>query len=148
MSITIFDKEYDINISELYLIYNHLTVLPDSIGNLVNLKQLYLYNNKLTSLPLSILKIKEKLFINETSYEINNLSMESKILIFKKLNVPLTNLPILLKEIWLLDNIVNFNIKLPFDCKIKKFSLSNSNKNDFNKKLIYDSLFYTGLGHF
>ena len=56
-------------------------------------------NNKLSSLPKKIIQIKNSLNINETCYEINNLDIECKILIFSELNINITNLPIDLKEI-------------------------------------------------
>ena len=59
--------------------------------------------------------------INETSYEIDNLDIECKILIFGELNVKISNLPINLEELWLNKQIINHNIKLPFGCKIINF---------------------------
>ena len=74
--------------------------LPDEIGNLINIQYLV---------------------IDETSYEINNLDIECKILIFGKLNIKIMNLPINLKEIWLRKNIKNHDIKLPLNCEIGYF---------------------------
>ncbi len=88
-----------VNLSNLIIENNKLTNLPAEIVNLVNLEYLFLKNNQFRSLPVEILKIKEKILINETSYEINNLSLDTEILIFRKLKSELTNLPITLKEI-------------------------------------------------
>ena len=50
--------------------------------------------------------------INETSYEINNLDIECKFLIFSShLNVKISNLPINLNEIWLNKRIKKDDIK-------------------------------------
>jgi hypothetical protein len=64
-----------------------------------------LQHNHLTSLPVEILKIKNSIKINETSYEINNLDNENEI----------TNLPINTKEI------EKVNKKLPFGCIFQYF---------------------------
>jgi hypothetical protein len=74
-------------------------------------------NNQLSSLPVEILKIKKCIYINETSYDINNFDLQNEILIFSELNKEITNLPINMKEIWLKKGI-NVNIKLPFGCII------------------------------
>jgi Leucine-rich repeat (LRR) protein len=96
--------------------------LPAEIGELVNLEYLYLNNNSLRSLPAEILKIKNKIIINETSYDINNINMENEILIFSKLQIKLSNLPINTKEIWLnKKKIINYEIKTPFNCVINFF---------------------------
>ena len=50
MSVTILNKEYDINIELLDLQGNKLSSLPAEIANLINLQGLHLYNNKLNSL--------------------------------------------------------------------------------------------------
>ena len=145
MSITILGRNYDIktttkldlsnknlssipaeignlvNLKKLTLYKNKLSRLPAEIGNLVNLQQLYLYYNKLTSLPIEILNIKKSLIIDETSYEINNLSLDTEILIFSNLSIELTNLPITLKEIWLKKGIDDKLIKIPFGCEIKYY---------------------------
>jgi Leucine-rich repeat (LRR) protein len=108
-----------INLQHLYLDNNQLSSLPSEIGNLIKLQELWLQNNQLSSLPIEILKIKNCIFINETSYDINNLDLQNEILIFSELNEEITNLPINIKEIWLnkkYNNIVN--IKLPFECII------------------------------
>ena len=72
-------------------------------------------------MPTEILNIKQNININETSYEINNLDAECKILIFSGLNINMSNLPINIKEIWLNYKIENPYIKLPFGCEIKKY---------------------------
>ena len=61
------------------------------------------------------------LIIDETSYEINNLNIETEMLIFSDLNIKLTNLPINLKEIWLSIYSRIPHIKLPLGCKIKHY---------------------------
>jgi Leucine-rich repeat (LRR) protein len=95
--------------------------LPDSIGNLINLRELYLYNNEFLSLPTSILKIKQALIINDTSYQINNLNAETKILIFSELKNKLLNLPTSLTEIWIKKGNPDIEHKLPFDCELKYY---------------------------
>ena len=123
MSVTILNKEYDINLQILHLNSNKLSSLPAKIGNLINLQTLSLYNNQLKSLPTEIGNLinMQYLLIDETSYEINNLDIECKILIFSKLNIKIMNLPVNLKEIWLRKNIKKYDIKLPFNCKIRYF---------------------------
>ena len=110
-----------INLQQLYLYNNQLSSLPAEIGNLINLQYLSLYNNQLSSLPVEILAIKKKVIIDESSYDINNLDIECNFLIFSKLNIKITNLPINLDEIWLNKDIIEYNIKLPFNCKIINF---------------------------
>jgi len=72
-------------------------------------------------LPVEILKIKykHKLCIDDSSYDINNLNIDNKFLVFTQLNIKLNNLPFNIKEIWLKSDIKNYNIKLPFGCVIK-----------------------------
>ena len=43
-----------VNMTDLYLGRNELTVIPPEIGNLVNLQSLYLYENLFTSIPSEI----------------------------------------------------------------------------------------------
>ena len=61
------------------------------------------------------------MYIDESSYEINNLDIECTILIFSSLKINIDNLPINIKEIWLHFLIRNPNIKLPFGCEIKTY---------------------------
>jgi hypothetical protein len=56
-----------------------------------------------------------------SSYEINNLSTDTEILIFSNLEEELTNLPTGLKEIWTYKVNKKLNHKLPFGCVIKYF---------------------------
>ena len=109
-----------INLQKLDLIYNQIKILPNSIGNLINLRELDLKYNKIKILPNEILKIKKVLNIDETSYEINNLNVETEILIFSNLEIELKNLPIGLKEIWINEELKT-NIKLPFGCELKRY---------------------------
>jgi hypothetical protein len=85
------------------------------------LKHLYLRNNKLKSLPTSTLKIKQVLYIDITSYQINNLSMEAEILIFSKLENKLINLPMSLTEIWIRKGNPHIEHKLPLNCQLTEF---------------------------
>ena len=121
MKITILNREYDINTEILDLSFCKLQNVPAEIGNLINLKNLYLQYNQLQSLPDEILKIKNILHIDNTSYSIDNLNIDNEILIFSNLTDKLINLPINTKEIWLKSHIKNYDIKLPFDCKIKYY---------------------------
>jgi Leucine-rich repeat (LRR) protein len=105
----------------LVLGYNQLNAIPNSISNLKKLKYLYLANNKLTSLPKSVLNNKKKLDIKDSSYQLDNLSLECEFLIFSELNKPLDNLPYNCQEIWLHNSIVKYEIKLPFGCEVKRF---------------------------
>jgi Leucine-rich repeat (LRR) protein len=95
--------------------------LPAGIGNLINLKELRLDNNSLTKLPSEILKIKDRLIIYETSYQIDNMDPEAEFIILSCLKTKITNLPFNLKEIWLKEGINASLIKVPFGCKIKYF---------------------------
>jgi Leucine-rich repeat (LRR) protein len=95
--------------------------LPDSIGNLINLKILNLSNNKFVNLPTSILKLKQVLKIDHTSYQMNNLNMEAEILIFSSLKNKLENLPTSLREIWIQKGNPHIEHKLPFNCELKYY---------------------------
>jgi len=109
------------NLQYLNLQNNQLTKLPAEIGNLTNLKELFLSQNQLTNLPAEILKIKNSLRIDETSYEINNMNYDTKIIVFTNLIKQITNLPISLKKLWIKKKIDINLIKIPFGCEIKYF---------------------------
>ena len=144
MSITILNKKYEVDLDVLELDNNQLSSLPAEIGNLINLLQLHLsnnqlrslpagigklvnlnelniFNNELSSLPFEIISIKNIINIDESAYEINNLDIECTFLIFNDLNIKLNNLPTNLNKIWLTENIIDYDIKLPFGCEIIKF---------------------------
>jgi hypothetical protein len=72
-------------------------------------------------LPTSILKIKQALVIECTSYQINNLNMEAQILIFSRLKNKLINLPISLTEIWIKKGNPDIEHKLPLNCELKYY---------------------------
>jgi Leucine-rich repeat (LRR) protein len=110
-----------IDLQTLNLSSNKIESLPDSIGNLINLKNLYLFNNKFSSLPTSILKIKQVLHIDYTSYQINNLNMEAEMSIFSKLENKLINLPTSLRELWIKKGNPDIEHKLPFNCELKYY---------------------------
>ena len=110
-----------VKLEYLYLNDNRLNDLPKEISSLKQLKLLDLLNNQLTKIPKEILKIKNKININETSYKLNDLDIEAEILLFTTLKVPLENLPVNIKEIWLHKNIKIEKIKLPFNTKIFNF---------------------------
>jgi Leucine-rich repeat (LRR) protein len=110
-----------INLNKLILNSNLLTFLPESIGKLVNLKCLNLENNRLNYISRSIANIKESLVIHKSTYEIDNLSVNTEFLIFTDLTEELTNLPTGLKELWIKSGKKNLNHKLPFGCVIEYF---------------------------
>ena len=119
-------KNFKINMSfnklkDLDLSHNKLSTLSTEMCNFINLEIINLQYNKLTSLPAEILKIKNVISIDETSYDINNINMENEILIFSDLNIKLSNLPINTIEIWLNKKIINYEIKTPFGCQINFF---------------------------
>jgi Leucine-rich repeat (LRR) protein len=108
-----------INLQRLDLDNNKFSSLPDSIGNLFNLQILKLPNNNFSSLPTSILKIKQALIIDDAGYQINNLNMESEMLIFSKLKDKLQNLPTSLREIWIKKGNPHIEHKMPLNCQLK-----------------------------
>ena len=111
------------NLQTLYLYGNYLTNLPESIGSLSNLKYFYLSYNNLTSISESIqtfTKI-EILKLDESSYDINNLSMGCHTLILTDIDNNITNLPPLLRTLYLKSDINVDMIKLPYGCDIIRF---------------------------
>ena len=129
------------NLNILDLSHNQLKTLPKNIDKLINLNFLNINNNILTKIPTDLhklnnlvlieceynqvriinkklLSIKNFLNINETTYEINNLSEKIEIIIFKNLNISLSNLPPNIKEIWITEFNTKNIIKLPFETKI------------------------------
>ena len=111
------------NLKTLIISNNNLTSLPESIGSLSNLRELELSNNNLTSIPESfaILTKIEKLRLDETSYDINNLSMDCHSLILTSIKNNITNLPPILRTLYL-KHCVNVDmIKLPYGCDIIRF---------------------------
>jgi Leucine-rich repeat (LRR) protein len=108
-----------INLKYLFLHNNQIIYIPPEIANLINLVKLYLNNNQITNVPLELLKIKEKLSIDVTAYDINNLDPDCEIIILNNLEIPLANLPNCLKEIWLLYSKIDIDqLKIPFGCKV------------------------------
>ena len=118
------------NLKTLYLNYNNLTSLPESIGMLSNLKHLYLSHNKLTRIWVdkkpcflsiaTLTKIKH-FRLDESSYDINNLSMDCHILVLTYIKNNITNLPPTLRTLYLKSNINVDMIKLPYGCDIIRF---------------------------
>jgi Leucine-rich repeat (LRR) protein len=103
----------------LRLDYNKIENIPPEITNLINLHMLPLYSNKIKTLPREILKIKDKIKMEYCSYDMDNLDSDCEFIILYKLKVPLTNLPINLKEIWLYEPKIEINQhKIPFGCKL------------------------------
>ena len=90
---------------------------------LSNLKLLFLHDNNLTSISESIQTLTniEKLILNESAYDINNLSMDCHTLVLTSIDNNITNLPPLLKTLYL-KHCVNVDmIKLPYGCDIIRF---------------------------
>ena len=67
--------------------------------------------------------IGNKTFRNDTSYQINNISYDTEILIFRWLNKNLENLPLTLRNLYLYKDIdlTKHTIKLPFSCVIERY---------------------------
>ena len=111
------------NLQLLFLVNNNLTSLPESIRSLYNLQVLFLHDNNLTSIPESITiltKIKD-FVLDESSYDINNLSMDCHTLILTDIKNNITNLPPILRTLYL-KHCVNVDmIKLPYGCDIIRF---------------------------
>jgi len=135
------------NLRLLDLSNNNLTSIPKEIIKLQNLRILDLQNNRLKSLPFRLNtknfftkskdydyleKIVYSMLLDKTSYEINNLEMDTEILIFTNLKKDLDNLPCMLKELWLNIELKKdiedekIKIKLPFRCIIHYFSIRDS----------------------
>ena len=111
------------NLKTLYLYDNKLTSLPESIGSLSNLKGLYLHGNNLISVPESIqtlTKIKD-FILDESSYDINNLSMDCHTLILTDIDNNITNLPSILRTLYLKHYVNVDMIKIPYGCDIIRF---------------------------
>ena len=111
------------NLQYLDLSYNKLTRLPKSIQSLSNLQELYLHDNNLTSISESIQTLTkiEDFVLDESSYEINNLSMDCHTLILTYIKNNITNLPASLRTLYLKSNINVDMIKLPYGCDIIRF---------------------------
>ena len=110
-------------LQELYFSNNNLTYLPESIQSLSNLNELYLSNNKLTNIPESILILTkiEDFELDESSYDINNLSMDCHTLVLTSIKNNITNLPPILRTLYLKSNINVDMIKIPYGCDIIRF---------------------------
>jgi hypothetical protein len=82
-----------------------------------------LHNNKLTNLSELILEFRKIIYLDDSSYELKNLNLDCKFLLFNKISTSLNNLPLGLKEIWLKQriNIEKIKIELPAGCEIKYF---------------------------
>ena len=85
--------------------------------------ELYLTNNNLTSLPESIQTLTkiENFVLDESSSDINNLSMDCHKLILTDIENNITNLPPILRTLYLKSDIDVDMIKLPYGCDIIRF---------------------------
>jgi len=101
----------------LILSNNNLTSLPENFSSYKKLKQIYLPQNKLSCLSSNIKNVKN-IYTFASSFEnINNLSDDCEFLQIVNLDVKLDNLPIGLKELRLIEPMVNTSdIKLPLNC--------------------------------
>ena len=88
-------------VRELYLYNNHLTYLPESIGNLTSLVYLYLENNQLTSLPESIGNLTSLVYLNLENNQLTSLPESIG---------NLTSLIELHLDFWFRDIITNVNL--------------------------------------
>ncbi len=68
----------------------------------------------------TLTKIKA-LYLDESAYEINNLSMNCHTLVLTSIKNNITNLPPLLKILYLKSNINVDMIKIPYGCDIIRF---------------------------
>ena len=111
------------NLEYLYLYNNNLTSLPESIGSLSNLKELYLYYNNLISVPESIATLTkiENFVLDESSYDINNLSMDCHTLVLTDIDNNVINLPPIITKLYLKHCVDADMIKLHGECDIIRF---------------------------
>jgi hypothetical protein len=104
-------------LKKLTLSENNLITLPKSMELLYAI--IKVLKNKIRYLPKELTKIKQNLNIDETSYAINCMDINNEILIFSSLNIPLSNISINTKEIWLYKkNDKETQIKLPLNCNL------------------------------
>ncbi len=83
------------------------------------MREIKLTENSIKSVLAEILKIKKNIYIDETGYDINNLDSDCEFLILRHVKVPLTNLPINLKEIYLYEPQIDIiRHKISFGCKV------------------------------
>ena len=97
--------------------------MPESIGSLYNLQVLNLNNNNLTSLPESMQILTKIVYfkLDESSYDINNLNMDCHTLVLTSIDNNITNLPPILRTLYLKSYIDVDMIKLPYGCDIIRF---------------------------